>query len=329
MKIAFLTEMGFEGMIDANHPNMRTEFAWMHALNAEHKHLHNYREVRAYDHVFIIFPKGEVYLNAIGLQLVNKQNPITSILSSNFVQTLKENNKKVHFVQEGPHWLWNDYEMHDQINYLNMIWSCDSIFCHNASDSNYYLGLFPNKPINVIPTLMIENLIKDIVPNPQDQTIIGGNFSRWYGGFESYSVASALDNPIWVQDSHAKRPQEDMMENLNHLPRLQWIDWMKQLSTFKYAVHLMPTVAAGTFSLNCAYFGIPCIGNAEVDTQNICHPDLSVDVSDIRYARALARSLKENKAFYERCSIEAKQNYKQQYSIEVWKQKMMEVLNEN
>ena len=26
MKIAFLTEMGFEGKITANHPNMRTEF---------------------------------------------------------------------------------------------------------------------------------------------------------------------------------------------------------------------------------------------------------------------------------------------------------------
>jgi hypothetical protein len=89
----------------------------------------------------------------------------------------------------------------------------------------------------------------------------------------------------------------------------------------------MPTVAAGTFSLNCAYFGIPCIGNAEVDTQNICHPDLSVDVSDIRYARKLAESLRDNKTFYEHCSKTAKENYYKYYSIEIWKQKMMEVLN--
>ena len=329
MKIAFLTEMGFEGKVSPTHPNMRTEFAWMHALDAEHRYLHHYEDVKDYDHVFIIFPKGDVYLNSIGLKLSSNSNSVSRILASNFISTLKSKNKKVHFVQEGPHWLWNDYELADQINYVNMIWSCDSILCHNASDMNYYSGLFPGKLVFVIPSLMIETLLEDIAPNPQDKTIIGGNFARWYGGFESYTVASNFDNPIWVQDSHAKRNQEQMMENLNHLPRLQWIDWMKELSTFKYAVHLMPTVAAGTFSLNCAYFGIPCIGNADVDTQLLCHPDLSVDVSDIRYAKALAQSLKNNPDFYNECSEIAKENYYKHYSIKVFKLKMLEVLNEN
>jgi hypothetical protein len=59
MDVAFLTEMGFEGKIPSNHSNMRTEFAWMHALNADHRHIHHYREVRGYDHVFIIFLKEE------------------------------------------------------------------------------------------------------------------------------------------------------------------------------------------------------------------------------------------------------------------------------
>jgi hypothetical protein len=40
MKIAFLTEMGFVGKIPENHPNMRTEFAWMHALDADHYNIH-------------------------------------------------------------------------------------------------------------------------------------------------------------------------------------------------------------------------------------------------------------------------------------------------
>jgi len=327
MKIAFLTEMGFEGKIPSNHPNMRTEFAWMHALDADHRPIHHYKEVKNYDHVFIIFPKGEVYLNAVGTKLVEKQNPISPLLRIDFVSTLKLSNKKVYFVQEGPHWLWNDYEVADQINYLNMIWACDSIFCHNSYDSNYYMGLFPEKSVNVIPTLLIETLLDSILANPQDKTIIGGNFARWYGGFESYTVASAFNNSIWAQDSHAKRNQEPMMENLTHLPRLLWIDWMKELSTFKYAVHLMPTVAAGTFSLNCAYFGIPCIGNAEVDTQNICHPDLSVDVSDIRYARKLAESLRDNKTFYNKCSQEAKENYHNYYSLNKWKESMFSILN--
>ena len=328
MKIVFLTEMGFEGKIPSNHSNMRTEFAWMHALNADHKCIHHYKEVKDYDHVFIIFPKGEVYLNSVGVKLAEKQNPVSNLLRVDFVDTLKQSNKKIHFVQEGPHWLWNDYEVSDQINYFNMIWGCDSIFCHNSYDSNYYLGLFPEKRVNVIPTLLIETLLDGISANPQDKTIIGGNFARWYGGFESYTVASNFNNSIWVQDSHAKRNQEPMMENLNHLPRLQWIDWMKELSTFKYAVHLMPTVAAGTFSLNCAYFGIPCIGNINVDTQRLCHPNLSVDVNNIEKARHLANKLKTDKDFYHFCSDNAKKFYHNIYNIKEWKTKMMGVLND-
>ena len=88
----------------------------------------------------------------------------------------------------------------------------------------------------------------------------------------------------------------------------------------KYAVHLMPTVAAGTFALNCAYFGIPCIGNQDVDTQLLCHPSLSVAVNDLDGARELAIRLKEDKEFYNNCSNIAKKHYHQFYSVDVWKE---------
>jgi len=81
----------------------------------------------------------------------------------------------------------------------------------------------------------------------------------------------------------------------------------------------MPTIAAGTFSLNCAYFGIPCIGNNKVDTQLICHPDLSVDVDDVEKARILAKRLKEDQEFYNKCSVTAKDNYNLHYNIEKFK----------
>ena len=327
MKIAFLTEMGFEGKINSNHSNMRTEFAWMYALNADHRHINYYKEVIGYDHVFIIFPKGMVYLNAFSVKLSNEKNPVSDILRLPIIEILKSNNKKVHFVQEGPHWLYNDYEIPDQIYYYNFISLCDSIFCHNISDANYYKGLFPTKPVNPIKTLMIDSLITNLIPTKEDKTIIGGNFSRWYGGFESYIIADNFGTEIWAQESHAKRQGEEMVDNIKHLPRLLWTDWMKALSNFKYAVHLMPTVAAGTFSLNCAYFGIPCIGNVDVDTQDICHPNLSVDVSDIYHAKQLALSLKNNKVFYDRCSEEAKENYHKHYSLDVWKDNMNKILN--
>ena len=113
------------------------------------------------------------------------------------------------------------------------------------------------------------------------------------------------------------REGEDQL--IHHLPRVQWIDWMKQLSSFKYAVHLMPTVAAGTFSLNCAYLGVPCIGNKLVDTQRLCHPELSVDVNDIESATALAKRLATDSDFYKACSIAAQTNYKKEYNQATWR----------
>jgi hypothetical protein len=274
--------------------------------------------------VFIIFPKGETFLNATAVQLVKGVNPVSTLLNSNLIELLKGNNKKVYYVQEGPHWWWNDYEVLDQINFYNMLVKVDKIFAHNYSDLNYYAGIFPEKSINLIPTLMIEDSIKDIEWKPEEKAIVGGNFARWYGGFESFLIAQEFKVPIWGQTSHAIREHESQI--VQHLPRVMWTDWIKQLSTFKYAVHLMPTVAAGTFSLNCSYLGIPCIGNALVDTQTYCQPDLAVEVRDVITARLLAKQLVEDKNFYEHCSKEAKQNYQKYYALEVWKEQMEIVL---
>lgn len=315
MKIAFLTEMGFEGKIPSHHENMRTEFAWMNALDADHYSLYNgasINKVIGYDKVFIIFPKGIVSLNAVGVKLSSEPNPVSGLLQNNLVSILREhNNKEIYYIQEGPHWLWNDYEIADQVGFYSLLYSCDGILAHNESDAKYYRGMFPHSKVSVIPTLMIESLIQDIVPVPEEKVIIGGNFARWYGGFESYIVASEFELPIWAQTSHATRPRETELDNLHHLPRLSWVGWVKELSRFKYAVHLMPTVAAGTFSLNCAYLGIPTIGNISVDTQRICHPMLSVDVYDIDSARKLARQLRDDTDFYTECSTMAKNNYTQ------------------
>ena len=319
MKIAFLSEGTYEGKIPSNHPNMRTEIAWMYALNADHFFISKFPQIKNYDHIFLILPKGRLNLSAEGSKINNQPNPVSSLLSSDIIKTLKlNNNNKIHYIQEGPSWWFNDYEIIDQFNFYNILSECDSIFAHNKYDTKFYKGLFPNKQINIIPTLLIEESIKNIKPKPEEKVIIGGNFAHWYGGFQSYLIADEFKVEKWTQESHAKRENEDQIHDLNHLSRLTWIDWMKTLSTFKYAVHLMPTIAAGTFSLNCAYFGIPCIGNEKVDTQRICHPNLSIDVNDVEKALKLAKNLKEDKDFYNHCSGTALLNYKQ-YNIEKWK----------
>jgi len=325
MKLAFITEMGFAGKIQADYNNMRTEFAWMYALGADHYHLGSFSLVKDYDHVFIIFPKGQINYSTIGVKLGGVPNPYSSLLASDWLQKLKVNNKKVYYVQEGPHWMFTELEIADQIHFYNMLTSVDAIFAHNYEDQKYYLGLVPNKVVTTISTLMIEDSIKDVEWKPENKVIIGGNFARWYGGFESYIVAQEFQVPIWGQTSHAIREHEDQL--IQHLPRVMWTDWIKQLSTFKYAVHLMPTVAAGTFALNCAYLGIPCIGNKKVDTQKICHPLLSVDIEDVESARQLASQLRKDKNFYEECSRIAKTEYEVGYSLDEWKKSMKRKLD--
>ena len=59
MKVAYFTEMGFEGKVDrTTHNNMRTEFAWMSALDADHYNVHAPKLKQDYDLGFVIVPKS-------------------------------------------------------------------------------------------------------------------------------------------------------------------------------------------------------------------------------------------------------------------------------
>ena len=142
---------------------------------------------------------------------------------------------------------------------------------------------------------------------------------RWYGGWDSYMVASAFDLPIYAPRMGRMKPEEATIDDITHIPYVTWHQWVRLLSQFKYAVHLMPTVAAGTFALNCAYYGIPCIGNAEVDTQYYCFPDISSQIGDIKSAVYHVELLKDED-FYDNVSKEAKQVYHDTFRIEKWKQ---------
>lgn len=313
MKTAFLTEMNFSGKIPSDHNNMRTEFAWMNALQSDHLNIHQYESVKGYDNVFIIFPKATVKLNTVGVEMTSPgiDKDIT-IYSKPIIEILKKNNGKVCSVQEGPSWFFNEYDLPTQFNFYNLLSECDVIFAHNMSDIHFYKGLFPQSKVSIIPSLMVD---PNIIPVKEDKAIIGGNFARWYGGFQSYVVATEFHCPIFVPASHCKRNGEEQVPGLTHLPWVMWNDWMKQLSTFKYAVNMMPTVAAGTFSMNCAYFGIPCIGNERLDTQEYLFPGLSVDINDVHMARHLATQLIEDKKFYDSISAYAHQALKKSWHL--------------
>ena len=60
MRIAFLTQMRFTGKIPRDHSNMRTEFAQMCALKADHYPLYDVDKISEdYDHVILMIPKTQ------------------------------------------------------------------------------------------------------------------------------------------------------------------------------------------------------------------------------------------------------------------------------
>ena len=300
MKIAFLSQMGFKGKIPRNHPNMRTEFAQMCALNSDHYPLKDIDSItKKYDHIILLIPKtahDREWLEKI--DIVEKSKQIAS---------------KVWFMQEGPSWIFQDMSVYQQFWHYNVLASVDGILTENTTDISYFKGLVgESKPIYDIPSLMIEDAINNHTLTHEDNrkgVIIGGNFVRWYGGFDSYIIARELDIPISSVSMGRKQKEEDAISDINYLPYLEWSNWINALSNFKYAVHLMPTIAAGTFAMNCAYLGIPCIGYSEADTQRNLHPDLSVKIGDLNKARILALKLKNDQDFYLHCSNACKENY--------------------
>ena len=125
-------------------------------------------------------------------------------------------------------------------------------------------------------------------------------------------VAQEFGETIYAPSMGRKIEREEELD-IQHLPYVDWQNWIYELRKVKYGVHLMRTHAAGTFALNCAYLGIPCIGYNGLDTQQICHPDLSVDISDLTAARQIAKKLRDDKEFYLYCSNNAKEKYKEYY----------------
>jgi hypothetical protein len=85
----------------------------------------------------------------------------------------------------------------------------------------------------------------------------------------------------------------------------------------------MRTHAAGTFALNCAYLGIPCIGYKGLDTQEILHPELTVELGDLQAAKELAKKIRLDEEFYLYLSNKARALYLENYTELKFKEKFI------
>ena len=304
-KIAWFTEGGWQGKVSLDNPNMRNDVSTKYILGAEHYPIFQIPQVLQHF--------GENYFD-FGIVTLPKTNT-EQLMKFDMMGDLKKLCKKTISMQEGPHWLFQDYTMEQQIWWFNTLTEFDMLFAHNIKDVSYYRGLV-NKPVHKMPTLMLTEKLNiksrvdydAIFRATNTDSIIGGNMVRWYGGFDSYMVAQEFGVPISAPSMGRKIDREDELD-INHFPYMTWIEWMNNLSKFKYGVHLMPTHAAGTFTLNCAFHGIPCIGYTGLDTQEELHPHLTVYDGDLEQAKKYARELKEDEEFYKECSESSREYY--------------------
>jgi hypothetical protein len=244
----------------------------------------------------------------VGVMILPKKRE--QLLNYPLLEQYKRVCKKVTVMQESYYNYWQDSSIAEQIWYFNFLVEMDLIFCHNDVDLKYYSGLTEVRT-ELLPTVMITDNVR-----PRDEwgdgVIIGGNWVRDYGGFDSYQVASEITDDITAITTGRMKPEEkDLFKHLNWMP---WSEWINVLSQYNIGVQL-GTAAAGTFNLNCSFHGIPCIAYSNSNTQRILHPKTTVELGDVIGAKEIARKLK-NKKFYDECMRDTQNNYEKYYSEE-------------
>ena len=192
MKVVFFSESQVNGKIPRDFPNARTEYAWMMALDAPHYNINN-------------IPSEKFDL---GIVIIPKNNPNIDL------DSFRSCCDKVAVMQEGPHWYFQDYSVEQQFQFVENLRKADWVWCHNQSDVSYYEGL-GCEDVRVMRTLMLpEGLDCQLTTSQKNGIILGGNFTSWYSGLDSYLIAHAVNEPITNVSMGRKQPEEDMIPDI-------------------------------------------------------------------------------------------------------------------
>ena len=324
MNIKYATsEMGFEGYFPVNYPNLRVLETQLLYLEAYHLPIQK------------IFNEGKTYKGSL-LYNIGKggfEKPYISDLYHNYhnvVGLLQEKFDEVYIYQDGEIGWWNQVDTRLQAWWYNQLRAANGILVPNSTDIPFYKGLFPDKEIKVIRSVMTDEGLDKTKFKPQEnRTIVTGPLTREYNGFSQVLIAHNTDMPIDIPPMGESRMPKDSWEmarnlGINYLQYMSWVDWMYNLSRYKIGYMMSAATASGSFALNCAYLGIPCIGDKRADTQSILFPDLAVDVFDNKKALDLTIKLKNDLDFYIEVSNKAKRLYKQEFT----KEKMLKLLQD-
>ena len=167
MKVVFFSESGIVGKTPRNHPNARNDIAWSIMMDADW------------------CPYGQMPTGKydLGVVTIPKTKPDMNINS------FRQWCDKIVVMQEGPHWYFQDYSVEQQFQFIENLREADWVWCHNKSDVKYYEGL-GCKDVRVMRTLMLpEGLDSQAASLYKEGILLGGNFTSWYSGLDSYLIA--------------------------------------------------------------------------------------------------------------------------------------------
>tara|TARA_B100001063_G_C16590192_1_gene465248 strand:- start:137 stop:844 length:708 start_codon:yes stop_codon:yes gene_type:complete len=231
-------------------------------------------------------------------------------------------------MQEGPHWYFQDYSIEQQFQFIENLRKADWVWCHNKSDVSYYEGL-GCEDVRVMRTLMLpDGLPAKGYSKDKSGIILGGNFTSWYSGLDSYLIAHSVNEPITNVSMGRKKPEEDMIPDIKYLPYMSWREWIDECGKYKVGIHMMRTHAAGTFSMNLAYHSTPCLGYSGLDTQDLLHPQTTVKLGNIAKAQSILKKLYDDEGFYRECSLQTKELFDKYYSEQAWSKDFQKVNKE-
>ena len=212
MKIAWLSEGGYTGKVPREQTvNAGVLWAWMSNLEVDHYPLIDFSHAPTDGYEYLI------------LQIPKTLHVRESLFERDIVKEARRIGKRILFFQEGPVWVYQDMPLAWQFWHYNVLADVDLIFCENVTDIPYYRGFVPGKPVINLRDLIVDDFVKESRNvEKQDKAIIGGNFCRWYGGFDSYIVAQEFGVPLYAPSMGRKVEGEEEIPDLTHLPFMPW-----------------------------------------------------------------------------------------------------------
>jgi hypothetical protein len=254
MNIKYSTsEMGFEGYFPVNYPNLRVLETQLLYLEAYHLPIQK------------IITEGKTYKGSL-LYNIGKgdfEKPYISDLYHNYhniVSLLQEKFEGVYIYQDGEIGWWNQVDTRLQAWWYNQLRAASGILVPNSTDVSFYKGLFPDKEIKVIRSVMTdEGLDKSKFKPKENRTLITGPLTREYNGFSQLLLAHNLDMPVDIPPMGESRMPKDsweMADNLgvSYLEYMTWAEWMYNLSRYKVGYMMSSATALGFICFKLCLF---------------------------------------------------------------------------